>query len=87
MRHKITYRRDPVKALRGMQPAKAADIAAAVERVAADPTAPNNNLQPLKGVPNGFRIRVGDWRVSYTIDREAQVMDVFEVAPRGGAYR
>jgi mRNA interferase RelE/StbE len=87
MRHKITYRRDPVKALRGMQPAKAADITAAVERVAADPTAPNNNRQPLKGVPNGFRIRVGDWRVSYTIDREAQVMDVFEVAPRGGAYR
>ena len=85
--HKVTYRRDPAKALRRMQRAKAEDIMAAVERVAADPWAPNNNLRPLKGVPNGFRVRVGDWRVSYTIDREAQVLDVFEVAPRGGAYR
>ena len=87
MGHKITYRRDAGKVLRGMQRAKAEDIIAAVERVAADPLAPNNNLRPLKGVPNGFRIRVGDWRVSYTVDRETQVIDVFEVAPRGGAYR
>jgi mRNA interferase RelE/StbE len=87
MGYKITYRRDAVKALRGMQRAKADDIIAAIERVAADLSAPNNNLRPLKGVPNGFRIRVGDWRVSYTVDREAQVIDVFEVAPRGGAYR
>ena len=41
----------------------------------------------LKGVPNGFRIRVGDWRVSYTLDYQAGVMSVFEIAPRGGAYR
>jgi mRNA interferase RelE/StbE len=85
--HKVTYRRDAVKALRRMQPAKAKDIIAAVERIAGDPSAPNNNVRPLKGISNGFRIRVGDWRVSYTIDREARVIDVFEVAPRGGAYR
>jgi mRNA-degrading endonuclease RelE of RelBE toxin-antitoxin system len=84
---RIIYRRDPIKALRRMQRPKAEDIITAVERVAADPSAPNNNLRPLKGVPNGFRIRVGTWRVSYVIDREADVIDVFEVAPRGGAYR
>ena len=44
-----------------MQPAKAKDIREAIDKVAADPTAPNNNLRALKGVPNGFRIRVGDW--------------------------
>lgn len=70
-----------------MQRAKAEDIMAALERIAADPSAPNNNVRPLKGIPNGFRIRVGDWRVSYTIDRDSSVIDVFEVAPRGGAYR
>ena len=87
MAYKITYRRDAAKALRRVQPAKAEDITAAVERIAADPSAPNNNVRPLQGIPNGFRIRVGDWRVSYTIDREARVIDVFEVASRGGAYR
>jgi mRNA interferase RelE/StbE len=70
-----------------MQPAKAKDIRQALTRAAADPSARNPNLRPLKGVPNGFRIRVGDWRVSYTLDRGAGALDVFEIAPRGGAYR
>jgi mRNA-degrading endonuclease RelE of RelBE toxin-antitoxin system len=80
---RVTYRHDPVKVLRRMQRAKAEDIMAAIERVAADPSALNNNLR----VPNGFRIRIGDWRASYTVDRDAAVLDVFEITPRGGAYR
>jgi mRNA interferase RelE/StbE len=83
----IVIAREAGKILARMQPAKAKDIREAVDKVAADPTAPNNKLRPLKGVPNGFRIRVGDWRVSYTLDRQAGVMSVFEIAPRGGAYR
>jgi mRNA-degrading endonuclease RelE of RelBE toxin-antitoxin system len=59
----------------------AEDIVAAVDRIAADPSAPNNNVRPLKGTPNGFRVLVGDWRVSYTVNREAQLIEVFEVAP------
>ena len=56
-------------------------------KAAADPTTPNNNIRTLTGVPNGFRIRVGDWRVSYTFDHYSRVINVFEIASRGGAYR
>jgi mRNA interferase RelE/StbE len=84
---RVTYRRDPVKILRRMQRGKAEDIMAAIERVAANPSASNNNVRALKRVPNGYRIRIGDWRASYTVDRNAAVIDVFEIAPRGGAYR
>ena len=83
----IVIGRDAAKALARMQPAKAEDIREAIDKVAADPTAPNNNLLALRGIPNAFRIRVGDWRVSYTLDYQAGVMSVFEIAPRGGAYR
>ncbi len=83
----IVIARDAGKVLARLQPAKAKDIREAIDKVAADPTAPNSNLRPLKGVPNGFRIRVGDWRVSYTLDRAAGIMSVFEIAARGGAYR
>jgi mRNA interferase RelE/StbE len=77
---KIVIARDAGKVLARMQPAKAKDIREAIDKVAADPTAPNSNLRALKGVPNGFRIRVGDWRVSYRLDRQASVMSVFEIA-------
>lgn len=88
----IVIARDAGKVLAWMQSAKAKDIREAIDKVAADPTVPNNNLSALKGVANGFRIRVGasprsDWRVSYTLDRQAGVISVFEIAPRGGAYR
>jgi mRNA interferase RelE/StbE len=84
---RIVLAKSALKALRRMQPAKAEDIRQAIDRVTADPSAPNNNVTALKGVPGGFRIRAGDWRVSFVLDRTAEVLGVFEIAPRGGAYR
>jgi mRNA-degrading endonuclease RelE of RelBE toxin-antitoxin system len=55
----IVIARDAGKVLARMQPAKARDIREAIDKVATDPTAPNNNIRALTGVPNGFRIRVG----------------------------
>lgn len=83
----ILFAKSAVKALLKMQPAKAKSIREAIGTVAADPFAPNNNVKPLKGIRNGYRLRIGDWRVSYTIDRASQTLNVFEIAPRGGAYR
>jgi len=83
----IEIGREARKVLRRLQPAKARDIRDAIDRVAADPTAPNNNIRPLRRVSGGFRIRIGDWRVSYLWDREADTIVIFEIAPRGGAYR
>jgi mRNA-degrading endonuclease RelE of RelBE toxin-antitoxin system len=83
----IAWHREPLKVLRRLQPAKAADIVEAIERIAADPSAPNNNVRPLRGVRHGFQVRVGDWRVSYSLDHVADLLTVVEVAPRGGAYR
>ena len=56
-------------------------------QVAADPGFRHNQLKPLKGVKGGFRFRTGNWRVSFTLDRRAGVLEVFEIAPRGSAHR
>ncbi len=84
---RVAIRRSPLKRLRRMQPARARAIRKAIDRVAANPSGRHANLRPLTKVPDGFRVRVGDWRVSFTLDRNAQIMDVFEIEPRGGAYR
>ena len=36
---------------------------------------------------NELRLRVGDWRVRFQLDYEAQVLEVLRVLPRGRAYR
>ena len=60
-------------------------IVAKIREVAASPYAPNNNLTKLQG-RDGYRLRVGDWRVIYELQDDRLVMLVLEVGPRGGKY-
>ena len=60
-------------------------IRTAIDNVAANPRAPNNNVRPLHG--GGHRLRVGNWRVLYDLDHSARTLDVRAIRQRGGAYR
>ena len=60
-------------------------IVAKIKEVAVDPHAPNNNLTKLQG-RDGYRLRVGDWRVIYELEDERLVMLVLDVGPRGDIY-
>ena len=81
----ITFSRQATKELAAIQPARAARILKAIERIHAAPRAKHNNVKPLKGQRNGYRLRVGDRRVSFTL--EGGKLNVSEIAARGSAYR
>jgi mRNA interferase RelE/StbE len=53
--------------------------------LARDPNAPNNNLKRLTGV-DGYRLRVGDWRVIYTLTHDALTVIVIRVGHRSEVY-
>lgn len=57
-----------------------------IEALAADPMVPNNNVKKLTNHP-GYRLRVGDWRVVYTIHDQALLIAVVRIAPRGDVYQ
>ena len=40
----------------------------------------------IKSEPGVWRIRVGDWRVAYTIDEATKTVHILRVASRGGFY-
>ena len=61
-------------------------IRAKVALVAGDPTVPNRNLDHLTGM-DGYRLRVGDWRVIFELDHEARTLNVRAVRERGSAYQ
>lgn len=82
--HTIRYTAAALKALRRM-PRNVADlIRQKVQEVAADPAAARN-VKKLKG-RDGYRLRVGDWRVVYDIEDGVLVLIVIDVGPRGGIY-
>jgi mRNA interferase RelE/StbE len=47
----------------------------------------NGDFTRLRGVPDGYRLRVGDWRVLFEFDSSEGVLRVVAVASRGSAYR
>ncbi len=58
-----------------------------LEAIAERPFAKHLNVERIRGEPDGFRLRQGDWRAKYRIDREAGEMRVLILEPRGSVYR
>jgi len=85
----IVWKRDAAKAMLRIERRRAAAIRQALQPIAADPPPRGRhpNVVALAGVPDGYRLRVGDWRVSFCVDHAADQVEVFEVAARGSAYR
>jgi mRNA interferase RelE/StbE len=57
-----------------------------LEAIAANPYADHPSARKLQG-REGYRLRVGDWRVIYEIQNNQLVILVLKVAPRGEVYR
>jgi len=83
---KIEYSRESRKTLKSIPRNVARTITGKIEQLASDPFAQNNNIKKLEGRP-GFRLRVGDWRVIYTVENDSVTIFVVAVAPRGGVYK
>lgn len=62
-----------------------ARILAAIERLAADPSAAD--IRKLAGRANEWRLRVGGYRVRFALDDQAGAIVVLHMRPRASAYR
>jgi mRNA interferase RelE/StbE len=60
-------------------------IVGKIKEVASDPYAKNNNVTRLQG-RDGYRLRVGDWRVIYELHDDHLELWALEVGARGGIY-
>lgn len=83
----LIFDKGAVKTLRGMQPKVRMALMARLEAIATDPMKAHANVKPLAGIANAFRLRQGDWRAIYELDRKANVMRVVKIGQRGQVYR
>ena len=82
----ITYSRQAIKGMMGLQPARRQAVINSINAIAAAPFAKHPNVARLTA-SRAYRLRVGDWRVIYELDRKTRTMHVVTIAPRGRAYR
>ena len=58
-----------------------------VEWLAENPKASTLDVKPLSGNPGLFRLRVGKYRVIFSIENEIKLLAVAHVLPRGEVYK
>ena len=82
----VIYRKSAIKARSKMTKSTARNIIKKITKLAANPHAQNNNIKKLKG-RDGYRLRVGDYRVFYDIIDKQLIIEVIDILPRGDAYK
>jgi mRNA interferase RelE/StbE len=84
--YKILFKKEAAKSLTKLPRNVAQTIREKLENIAANPYADHPNVKKLQG-REGYRLRVGDWRVIYEIQNAQLVILVLKFAPRGEVYR
>ena len=84
--YKIIFKKEAAKSLEKLPRNVAKMIREKLAAIAVNPYADHPNAKKLQ-VRDGYRLRVGDWRVIYEIQNERLVILVLKVAPRGEVYR
>jgi len=83
--YEIVFARSARKELQALSPAIAERILQMVELLASNPRP--SGCKKLRGHSSLWRIRVGDYRIVYSIDDSNRVVDVSVVRHRSEAYR
>jgi mRNA interferase RelE/StbE len=84
--HSIVYSKKATKSLLRMPRSTAKIIREKLESIAADPYAEHPNAKKLQG-REGYRLRVGNWRVIYKIQSDQLLIIVLKIASRGEVYK
>ena len=83
--YSVVFARSARRELEGLEAGVARRIITRIEALASQPRPPR--CVKLQGADNLWRIRVGEYRVIYSIDDRAGIVDISAVRHRSDAYR
>lgn len=84
--YKLIFLKQPRKKLMSLSKRVSRSILRKMEDVAKDPFKKNNNAEKLQGV-DGFRLRHGNWRIIYKVEKEIITVVVVKIETRGEVYK
>lgn len=82
----VTVEKPARRALEAMDAKTQRRILDRLAELARDPKAANNNVKKLQGM-EGYRLRVGEWRVVYRLEHQAMIVAVIRIGDRKDVYR
>ena len=81
----LRFSRRSQRDLRQRTPEQRQQIVDAIEGLKERPM--HGDIKKLAGSPEEWRLRVGEYRVTFALDRQAGEIVILRVLPRGSAYR
>jgi mRNA interferase RelE/StbE len=84
--YNIVFTKQAAKTLQRIPHDVASLIREKLDEIANDPFASHSNSTKLQGHP-GYRLRIGDWRIIYEVQKVELMIIVLKIARRGEAYR
>ena len=84
-RWQVIFLREPEKVFRKLPKDLLKRIRKVIDDLAINPIPAGS--KKLVGYDNLYRMRVGDWRISYAVEQDRLIVFILEISPRGGAYR
>jgi len=85
MTYRVRIERTAGKAFDALPPATKQRVAAAIDLLAENPR--HFGVIKLAGTDNGYRLRVGRYRVVFAIDDAAAMVSIVRIASRQGVYQ
>ena len=86
MTYDIAFTKQAAKTLQKIPTDVAKSIRLRIEQIADDPFASHSNVTKLQN-RDGYRLRVGDWRVIYDILKDKVMVLVLKIGILGEVYR
>ncbi len=86
MAYTIAFTKQAIKTMQKMPSTTAQLIRQKISQIAEDPFASHANVTKLQN-REGYRLRVGDWRVIYEIQQDKVIILVLKIGLRGEVYR
>lgn len=83
--YQVQYSKQAIKALRKLPRPLSKQIVNAINKLAVSPHSVNQ-VKILKGI-EGYRLRVRNWRIIYTLKKDGLTICVIKIAPRGEVYK
>lgn len=83
--YRIEWKRSALKELKRLPADVIARVVRAVGELSANPFPPG--VVKLAGAQYTYRLRIGDYRVVYTVDASVLVVEIVRVRHRSDAYR
>lgn len=81
----VFYSKQSIKALKKLPRNESSRIQGKIKQLAEHPYQ-HQQVKALKG-SEGYRLRVGDWRVLYTINESRLEVWIIKIASRGEVYK